>query len=90
MREQEDRDEAMRALDDAVSGAAHAHFAGNSQVLDYIVLVQREDVEQPGVTSYNYILSGGTMPWHRILGLMAVFNRLMAEELSRSDPENPS
>ena len=80
--EQETADNELAA---AISKAAQAAFPGNAMVVDYIVLVQREDVDTPEVTSYNYLLSGGTMPWHRILGLMAVSLNLMQANLRDGD-----
>lgn len=80
-----EQEAADAALAQAIHEAAQASFPGAAMVMDYVVLVQREDPNRPGTTTYNYLLPAGQLPWHRILGMMTVFDRLMAQELADSD-----
>lgn len=75
------------AADDALAQALHNALVARypdspGMVLDYVCLVQREDPEQPDVTQYYYLVPNGTLPWHRILGMIEVMRHLMAQSLA--------
>jgi hypothetical protein len=82
----DDRTEEAKKADAELAVAIHnaisVRFPENRMLLDFVVLAQREDPDKPGQSQYNYLLADGSMPWHRILGLMQVVGTLMKSELA--------
>lgn len=76
--------EADNALHAAIERCAHAYWPDKFTVVtDFVVLAVREDPATEGEREYNYLLPGGTMPWHRILGIVHLFRTLMERSASR-------
>lgn len=69
----------------AIERAMHAYWPdGASMAVDYLVLVARENPDSPGETTYNYLMPNGSMSWHRTMGLMTTFEKLMSRDLLNS------
>lgn len=57
----------------------------DSKVLvDYVVLAARTGFDSDGSaqTTYNYLVDDNTIPIHRVLGLLSIFEKILSNELS--------